>query len=202
VSAQEKGGSTAMSSGIEVTIWGWKGIGIGPGGSVGHVMITNAGTAGVVLSQFPHAVGDPETPYGPNTTLSFLETKHEMNRPVGVVFAIDIPDTISFSAMASNERERPIWCWDPELPRETHCARAAYDALRAGGLNIDPEDRYLIHDGERKEILPNSLWTLLSRVAGASVVQTNEENVDSATLTDREERVRVYMRGFRLRNSL
>lgn len=125
---------------LDVTIWGWKDIGFF-WGSVGHVMITEAEATQVLLSQFPHAVGQPSVPRGPNTLLSFSETEAEEARPAGIVFRVNVPDDLSFDLMAADHRARPIWDWDPIPPTQTHCARAAYDALRAGSVPIDPQGK-------------------------------------------------------------
>jgi hypothetical protein len=135
-------------------VWGWHELGIF-WGSVGHVMITKAGTPHVILSQFPHAVGQPTAPKGPNTLLSVVDTEAEEARPPGIVFRVRVPDDEAFEQMAANHRARPIWDWDPTPPMETHCARSAYDALRAGGVPIDPDGRYVIADGETNQIIPD-----------------------------------------------
>ncbi|HUN92015.1 MAG TPA: hypothetical protein VMU33_08155 [Burkholderiaceae bacterium] len=186
-----------MSLTVNITIWGWRGLGIGPGGSVGHVMISESDTS-VDVSQFPHGLGGEPTPWGPNTTLTFSQTNTEMDRPPGVVYTIDIPDPAAFAAAANDHRSRPDWCWDPEPPFETHCARAAYDVLKAGGVNIDAAGDYAITNGERREIIPNTLWSLLEDLPQAQITQRSEENIPMAIRRQYESNVKEHMRAYRI----
>jgi len=164
---------------LDVVIWGWKDLGFF-WGSVGHVMIAEAATTNVLLSQFPHTVGQPSVPRGPNTLFSFSDTEAEEARPAGVVFRVTVPDESSFDAMAANHRARPIWDWDPTPPMQTHCARAAYDALRAGSVPIDSENRYVITPGHTRQIIPDTIWALLKSVPEVAVIsQTATELPES-----------------------
>jgi hypothetical protein len=165
-----------MSRFVDVTIWGWYELGIF-WGSVGHVMVTEAGTEQVLLSQFPHSFRQPTAPKGPNTTLSFSDTNQELKRDPSVIFRVDILNTAAFDAMVANHRQRPVWDWDPTPPMQTHCARSSYDALRAGGVPIDPGSEYNITDGDTNQIIPNSLWDLLEKVPDVQLVTKNEDNL-------------------------
>lgn len=158
-----------MPTSVDVYIWGWEGLGFGAGpveGSVGHAMITGAGLQQVILSQFPHAFGQPSRPRGPNTMLNFDDTYAAENRNAGVVFRVQVPNESDFNAKAADHRTRPVWDWDPTSPGETHCARSCYDSLRAGGVALDPNGDYVIKDGDTCQIIPDTLWVLLNRVPG------------------------------------
>jgi hypothetical protein len=161
---------------VYVTIWGWRELGFF-WGSVGHVMITEANTPEVILSQFPHAVGQPSAPRGPNTLLSYADTNAEEGRPPGIAYRVNLPSEAGFDLMAANHRARPIWDWDPTPLMQTHCARSSYDALRAGAVPIDPAGRYAIAPGETNQIIPDSLWDLLKTVPGIVVISQTSESL-------------------------
>ena len=163
-----------MPLAVDVWIWGWEGIGVTVGawqGRVGHVMVTPSDSTTVLLSQFPHALGLPTSIEGPNTRLSFQDTRTAEQSDVSVVYGVTVPDGDVFMSMVNNEVARPIWSWDPEPPTQTHCARAAYDALKAGGVPIDPANDYVIANGEHNEILPDTVWSLLSDALGDQAIK-------------------------------
>jgi len=172
---------------LNVHIWGWRGLGV-EWGRVGHVMIANPSSNVSLLSQFPHGLGQPSVPKGPNICLSFTDTyKAEDDSMPDAIFEISIQDQflVAFQAMRENHLARPIWDWDPTAPTQTHCARSAYDSLRAGGIAIDPDGAWVIADGETCEILPNTLWYLLEQV-GAKVVRMTQQNLKFETLRQNE----------------
>jgi hypothetical protein len=108
--------------------------------TVGHVMITeNAAGPDAILSQFPHGVGESRTGTGKNHTLNRNDTFHEMGVP-DEFYIVHVNDDKAFDDEACKQRN-PDWMWAkyPSKPGETHCAKAAHDALRAGGVNL-PED--------------------------------------------------------------
>jgi hypothetical protein len=132
--AQQLGGIN-----VDVYVWEWKNLGvIGPGQhSVGHVMVIDDGTQNVEVSQFPHGVGEPSKPKGPNHTLSFSDTStEEQGRTPDAKFFVHLPNPTAFHARVDNETKRQWWDWDPHGPNETQCARAGYDVLKAGGLPL------------------------------------------------------------------
>jgi hypothetical protein len=173
-SFSDKNRNSVMARLVDVTIWGWSELGFF-WGSVGHVMLTEVDSTNVILSQFPHAPGQPTAPRGPNTLFSFPETTNAENRPSGIVFRVQVTDETNFDAVAANHRDRPIWDWDPTPLTQTHCARSSYDALRAGGINLDPTGRYVIVPGQTNQIIPDSLWALLKSVPGIVVVRQTAE---------------------------
>jgi hypothetical protein len=101
-------------------------------------MVIDDGTQNVEVSQFPHGVGEPSTPRGPNHTLSYNDTyTEEQNRNPDSKFLVHLPNPTAFHAQVENETHtRKIWDWDPHGPNETQCARAGYDVLKAGGLPL------------------------------------------------------------------
>lgn len=120
---------------VDVYIWRWDGI---PtlGGRVGHVMITEATSTQVILSQFPHQMNQPSTMRGPNWTYSYDETFDAEGTLPDNVFRVNVPDDAEFDAEAASQRQRKIWNWTPSNSDETHCARAAYDSLLQGGVGV------------------------------------------------------------------
>ena len=173
---------------LDVSIWGWEGIGGVDGwGRVGHVMVSDPSTNTALLSQFPHRFGQASVPKGPNILMPFSETYLEEEGVPDVIYEITISDAsvAAFQTMASNHLNRPIWDWDPTPPTQTHCARAVYDSLKAGGLPIDPTNQYVIKDGQTNEILPNSLWKLMED-AGIQPSVQRSANFDSQTIKDNE----------------
>jgi hypothetical protein len=113
--------------------------------SAGHVMITeDDATFGreptVILSQFPHPPGGRSRPRGMNVRFAFRETLRDLGRGVDFVFRVRIPDGAAFDAEAAKHRSRPRWDCHPSRRDETHCARAAYDALKAGGVPLRGAD--------------------------------------------------------------
>lgn len=158
---------------IHVNIWGWRGIGV-EWGRVGHVMLSDPTSNTALLSQFPHQLGEPSVPKGPNVFLNYSETFAAEGGPPDVVFSITIADQYiaPFQSARLDHLTRPVWDWDPAPPTETHCARSAYDALRAARMPIDPLDEYVIGQGERREILPNTLWHLLTQIGKVPIAQT------------------------------
>jgi hypothetical protein len=177
---------------VDVSIWGWKDLGIF-WGSVGHVMITAAGTQEVILSQFPHAFGQPTCPCGSNNLLSFDQTNFTEGRLPSIVFRVSIPDEAAFAAMAEQHVARPIWDWDPMPPKQTHCARSSYDALRFGKVPIDPDGHYVIVDDERLQIIPNTLWTLLEGLSGVEIIVRNEKNLPDVERLAYEANISQYV---------
>jgi RHS repeat-associated protein len=146
---------------VDVYIWKWKGLGVvGPGQhSVGHVMVIDDGTQNVEVSQFPHGVGEPSTPKGPNHRLNYNDTFTEENeRNPDTKFLVHLPNPPAFHAAVQNEVSRSWWVWDPHGPNQTQCARAGYDVLKAGGL---PLWGY----GDQGEIMPGWLSVKLNQFA-------------------------------------
>ncbi len=177
---------------INISIWGWKGIGI-VWGRVGHVMISTLDDE-VILSQYPHQYGQEPVPSGPNTKFSFDDTyKIERGEP-DVIFRVTIENQFidSFTATVNDHVSRKIWDWDPINPAETHCARAAYEALKAGGILIDQENAYKIGYNEKNEILPNSIWYLLDDLGIKPITQTKDNLLQ--TLIEDNEKVIAFIR--------
>jgi hypothetical protein len=174
---------------LDVSIWGWQGVGV-VWGRVGHVMVSDPSTNTALLSQFPHRLGQASVPKGPNILIPFADTYTLEGGNPDVIFEITISDNMiaAFNPQVQNELARPIWDWDPTPPTQTHCARSAYDALKAGGLNIDPTNQYAIQNGQTNEILPNSLWSLLE-TAGYQPISQNSPNLDLQTINDNEKAV-------------
>ena len=164
-----------MPTSVDVSIWGWR---LGDDLSVGHVMLTDAASQDVFLSQFPanHSFE------GQNTKFTYEQTYSTEGRPPDVVYRIAVPNGSAFASQVANEVARPTWCWDPEPPTETHCARSSYDALNAGLVLIDPACAYVIQDGERNENIPNRLWQLIEDAPGVAQTVQPGSNLDQPSL--------------------
>jgi len=139
---------------IEVYIWNSQ----VTSGSVGHVMITeyNA-TKDVILSQFPKKMW-----ISSNNTLKNIQqtSDKEYGRPADKKFLIRIPDDKAFDSVVADHVGRKTWNWKPSTDDQTHCARSAYDALKAGGLPLAGQDK--------GQILPGTLGDLLDNLSKTS----------------------------------
>ncbi len=134
---------------VDVYVWNRSGT------SVGHVMVTEAGRTTVILSQFPHGPGGESRPDGPNRRLTYDQTWREEARLPDRILRIHVPNDAAFDAAVANHIRRLEWNWLPTTGEQTHCARAAYDSLRAGGVPLAGQDR--------GQILPGTLGDLLLR---------------------------------------
>ena len=102
------------------------------GSSVGHVMVTEANSTQVILSQFP----SNGYPLGPNQTKSFADTMAAEGRAASEVWRINVPNDKAFDAAAARERGLKLWSWSP-LNDSTQCSIAASRALKAGGVGLN-----------------------------------------------------------------
>jgi hypothetical protein len=127
--------------------------------SVGHVMVTGHCSHIVYLSQYPHVPGGASTSKGPNVRYTYAQTYAAQARLPSAVFMVTLPDDAKFRGMVRDHQDRKFWSAIPDTPNETHCVRAASDALIAGGLqSLMPRD-----DGGA--ILPGQFYAYLSRIA-------------------------------------
>ncbi|MDI6809960.1 MAG: RHS repeat-associated core domain-containing protein, partial [Candidatus Eisenbacteria bacterium] len=125
---------------VDVYVWEWIGdgpIGILPGSRVGHVMITEHNSRTVLLSQFPV----PRGAHKPNVKLDFDKTYAEEGGCPNKRFTVHVPDDKAFDEMVANHVARKYWDKYPNKPGETHCSRAAYDTLKAGGVPLSGQDK-------------------------------------------------------------
>ncbi|WP_334318969.1 RHS repeat-associated core domain-containing protein, partial [Termitidicoccus mucosus] len=76
---------------VDVYIWEPRVTIIPPSVSVGHVMLTEHNSDGVIMSQFPHAPGASGCKVGPNTMYDFASTYQEEGRPPSSVFSVWFP---------------------------------------------------------------------------------------------------------------
>jgi hypothetical protein len=138
---------------VDVYIWRWEGIPGPGGGRVGHVMVTEANSTQVILSQFPHQISQSSTMRGPNWTYSYDETFNAEGSLPDNVFRVHVSDDVEFDAEAASQRQRIIWDWFPSNRDETHCARSAYDSLLHGGVGV--------YGQNTGQILPGTLGNIL-----------------------------------------
>jgi hypothetical protein len=103
--------------------------------AVGHVMITPAGQAQTILSQFPHPPGQGRGLWGPNTKYNYADTLTTEGVPPDYIFRVRVPNAAGFFSQVGCERSKPLWDWDPNCD-QTHCTRAAYNALQSGGVPL------------------------------------------------------------------
>ena len=71
-----------------------------------------------------------------------------------VAYRVQLWDNTAFDNTANNHKHRPFWQMDPIFSTETHCTRAAYDSLKAGGVDLPS-------DFSTGQILPNWLANML-----------------------------------------
>jgi RHS repeat-associated protein len=111
---------------VDVHIWRAE------GRSVGHVMVTEANSTQVILSQFP-ANGWPA---GRNQTKSFAETMADEKRPATEIWRVRVPNDAAFDRAAARERGLGLWTAST-IGATTQCSIAGSRALQAGGVAID-----------------------------------------------------------------
>jgi hypothetical protein len=140
---------------VDVYIWRLK----ADIGSVGHVMVTMHCSKNVFLSQYPHPPGGSHAPGGPNYHYSFDQTYLAQARPASVIYMVTLPNDRAFKKMVEDQRRRKSWVIVPHNANQTHCARAASDALIAGGLQT------LSLQDNGGSILPDELDAYLGRIA-------------------------------------
>jgi len=146
---------------VDVYIWFKRGTMIGYG-RVGHVMMTEHHSQKVLLSQFPqpvvlswwkwHGINKPEQYYKTFEN----EGENEDRR-----FTIFVPNDKNFNHEINLQLTTRDWDWKPGHfwnstsgnSNETHCARAVYDALKAGGLPVSGYPTGWILPGELSDIL-------------------------------------------------
>ena len=150
---------------VNVYVWNARGIIINPSGSAGHIMVTEYKSNDTILSQFPHQLGGPRTSEGPNYLLNRKDTYKAMGRPPDAIYTVNVPDDKAFNDEACKQRRKTTWNWKPTNPDQTHCARAAYDALRAGGVPI-PENP--------GQAMPGTLGDDLSNLIGNSKAKVRQ----------------------------
>ncbi len=136
-------------------IWEWRGLGaeeipdMVENSSVGHVMITERNSDDVILSQFPY----PRGTKGENKPFDYKDTMKKEGRQATKIFKVFVPNDDAFDKMVKEHLDRDVWDAYPDKPNETHCSRAAYDALKAGGVPVSGQDT--------GQILPGTLGDLL-----------------------------------------
>ena len=128
--------------------------------SVGHVLLKEANSAKVLLSQFPHEGANPLDAWGLNRTLSLPETVSRERGPPDMVFQVTIHNVAAFNATVKDHAERTWWSPLPISSDATHCARAVAAALQAGGVYVSREYPF---NYEPNEILPGTLANVLAR---------------------------------------
>jgi RHS repeat-associated protein len=112
----------------DVDIYVWR----AEGSSVGHIMVTEANSTQVILSQFP---GNGSI-VGPNVTKSFADTMMAEGREPSEVWRVNVPNDAAFDRAAARERGLNTWSFTT-TEGTTQCSIAASRALRAGGVNIN-----------------------------------------------------------------
>jgi len=70
-----------------------------------------------------------------------------------------LPNGPGFDAAVKDHASRKTWLSDPITKNQTHCARAGYDALKAGGLPVKGQDS--------GQVLPGTLGDILKTMAKA-----------------------------------
>jgi len=113
-------------------------------------MITEHDSDDVILSLFP----ETRARSGPNTQLDKAKTlAREDGRLPDKKFTVHVPDDAAFDKAVANHTARKIWNWLPTNDNETHCGRSAYDALKAGGIPLQGQDKGQILPGTLEDLL-------------------------------------------------
>jgi RHS repeat-associated protein len=110
---------------VDVYIWRAQ------GASVGHVMVTEANSRQVLLSQFPRE----RRLSSQNVTQPFDKTMALEGRWASEIWRIDVPNDRAFDAAVARERNLLRWTASPS-EGSTQCSIAASRALRAGGVRL------------------------------------------------------------------
>ena len=137
---------------VDIFIWDWQGLGVTENGSVGHVMIMEHNSNTVIMSQYPEERGKS----GDNSKYGFAATHVRQGRPADKIYTVSIPNDDAFDRAVADHVGRDEWNWWPTGNNQTHCTRAAYDALKAGGLPLSGADS--------GQILPAGLRDALNRL--------------------------------------
>ena len=115
--------------------WGLRNVNIyiwrAEGTSVGHVMVTEANSSQVILSQFP----SNGMLWGSNQTKNFVQTMAAEARSPSEIWQVYVPNDETFDNTAAQERGLKLWSWNPSKS-STQCSTAASRALKAGGVKI------------------------------------------------------------------
>jgi hypothetical protein len=137
----------------------------------GHVMMAHHCAPKAWLSQYPHQPGGPSSAEGRNTYWSYEETMAGAKSRPAAIFSVDLPDGEAFQREVRVQRfVIPFWGAFPGVNSRshTHCARAASQALQAGGLPVNSTFNQMDDGGQ---IFPRTLHKILSHLA--SVHQRN-----------------------------
>ncbi|HNQ78193.1 MAG TPA: RHS repeat-associated core domain-containing protein [Acidobacteriota bacterium] len=148
---------------VDVYIWKAKAPYVVGSGSVGHVMITEHNSDKRILSVFPREKSLRES----ERNLTFSQTMEREGRPPDQIFDVFVPKDEAFDKMVKEQIGKGVWDWNPSAPNETHCSRAAYDALKAGGVPMSEQDS--------GQILPGTFGDLLQ---GLTTQHTSKDKWD------------------------
>jgi hypothetical protein len=129
----------------------------------GHVMLTSHCGRAIYTNQFPHEPGEDSSFSGSNTLWTYDEVMQNAKNLPASIWAITLPDRMAFEKEAARRRGLVDWfAYPAENSRDaTHCARAAVQALKAGGVPINKGRKR--DDGG--QILPATLDGILSELA-------------------------------------
>jgi RHS repeat-associated protein len=139
---------------VDVYVWRWRRLGV-LGGRVGHVMVTEHNSEKIISSPFPSPRGRHEHMYNKPYGLTYIA---EGDDAPDDLFEVFVPDDAAFNSEARKQNKMTTWDWLPDVCKsETHCARAAYNMLKAGGVPVSGQDQ--------GQIFPNTLGNILRNLA-------------------------------------
>ncbi len=105
-----------------------------PMASAGHVFVGEL-NGKTILSSFPN---ESRCPRCPQITRDWFDTATDEWRAPDAVFKVFVPDDGLFNAKVAELRGRGTWVITPQFIRDsTNCSTSAFDALKAGGVNVD-----------------------------------------------------------------
>jgi RHS repeat-associated protein len=138
---------------VDVYVWNWR------TPSVGHIMITEHNSTDVILSPFPHQPRSSRAPWGPNTSYTFQDTIKEEGRSPDAIIPVEVNDS-PFNKVVHEQLSKPAWSALPISDGATHCSKAAYEALKAGGKTELPVGSWLLPgflgDALQNPVIPNA----------------------------------------------
>jgi hypothetical protein len=134
----------------------------------GHVMVAQHCAPKAWLSQYPHLPGEDSAAEGLNTFWTYEQTIGGAKYAPAAVFSVGLPDSAGFLREVRVQRDEiRRWGAFPAVGSRshTHCARAASQALQAGGLPINSTFNQMDEGGQ---IFPKTLHKILSHLAGVN----------------------------------
>jgi hypothetical protein len=134
----------------------------------GHVMVAQHCGQVSYVNQYPHLPDGPSASEGINRFWSYQDTLAGAKSPPAAVYTVTLPDGEGFQREARYQTTGiRRWGAIPAVNSKTHthCARAASQAMQAGGLPINSTFNQMDDGGQ---ILPKTIHKILTHLAGVN----------------------------------